>query len=359
MNTPGQRRLWLRPDAGFAALVLVLGALALAACGDDGDDGGGSSEPASGGAALPERTDATLVLDFVPNAVHTGIYCAVGNGYYEDNNLNLDIIEPTSTADTLKLIDAGKADFGIADGIDVADQISQGRGAKGIMALVQRPLGGLITLESAGITDPAQLEGKTVGVTGVPSDDAILNTVITDAGGDPDQVEVVTIGFNGVQNLENEKVDAFTGFIAADGTQIEVDGFPTSSFPLDENGGPQYPGLVVFSTEEKIAAEPELMAAFVEATVRGYEDTLANPEGCLDQLLAENPGLNRELQQAQLDAYEPLFKANAPTYGVFQEQNITELATFLVDTGLAEEEIALDRYATNEFVPGAGDGGGK
>lgn len=356
---PEQRRRRLPINAALAVLVMVLGAFALAACGDD--DGGGdttNAEPAAGGAALAEETDATLILDFVPNAVHTGIYCAVGKGYYTDNNLNLEIIEPTSTADTLKLIDGGKADFGIADGIDVADQISQGRGAQGIMALVQRPLGGLITLESAGITDPGQLEGKTVGVTGVPSDDVILDTVITDAGGDPSGVEVVTIGFNGVQNLENEKVDAFTGFIAADGTQIEVDGFPITSFALDEYGGPQYPGLVVFSTEDKVAQDPDLMAAFVEATVRGYDDTLANPEECLDELLSENAGLDRELQQAQLDAYEPLFQANAPSYGVFQEQNIESLSTFLVDTGLAEEPITFDRYATNEFVPGA-DGGGE
>lgn len=349
----------LRIYAILAALVVAIGALALAACGDDDNgDGDGGSEPATGEAALDQPTDATLVLDFVPNAVHTGIYCAVGRGYYDDNNINLEIIEPTSTADTLKLIDAGKADFGIADGIDVADQITQGRAAKGIMALVQRPLGGLITLEEAGITDPAQLEGMTVGVTGVPSDDAILDTVIGDAGGDPSQVEVVTIGFNGVQNLENGKVDAFTGFTAADGTQIEVDGFPITSFALDEYGGPQYPGLVVFSTEDKISQDADLMAAFVDATVRGYDDTLEDPQGCLDELLAENPGLDQELQQAQLDAYEPLFQANAPTYGVFQEQNIDALSTFLVDTGLADEEITFDRYATNEFVPGAdGEGG--
>jgi NitT/TauT family transport system substrate-binding protein/putative hydroxymethylpyrimidine transport system substrate-binding protein len=355
MNVPEKRGQRPPLRVVLAALMLLVGVFALAACGDDdsdGDDGGVST----GDAALAEMTDATLVLDFVPNAVHTGIYCAVGRGYYDENNINLEIIEPTSTADTLKLIDAGKAQFGIADGIDVADQITQGRGAQGIMALVQRPLGGLITLESAGITDPAQLEGKTVGVTGVPSDDAILDTVITDAGGDPSNIEVVTIGFNGVQNLENEKVDAFTGFTAADGTQIEVDGFPITSFALDEYGGPQYPGLVVFSTEDTISHDPELMAAFVDATVRGYEDTLANPEECLDELLSENAGLQRELQQAQLDAYEPLFVANAPSYGVFQEENIAALSAFLVDTGLADEEIAVDRYATNEFVPTA-DGG--
>ena len=121
-----------------AAALVAVAAIALAACG-----GGGSG---TGDDGSSRRTDATLVLDFVPGPVHAGIYDAVANGYYADAGIDLEIIEPTSTADTLKLIDAGKADFGLADGIDVAGQIAQGRSAKGILALVQRPLGGLIAL---------------------------------------------------------------------------------------------------------------------------------------------------------------------------------------------------------------------
>ncbi|HRV60431.1 MAG TPA: ABC transporter substrate-binding protein, partial [Solirubrobacterales bacterium] len=201
-----------------ATMALAVG---VAACGSSDDDSGGSGSGSSGG-----TKNATLVLDFIPGAVHAGIYEAMQKGYYEDNGINLKIIEPTSTADTLKLIDAGKADFGIADGIDLATQISDGREAQGIMALLQRPPGGLITLKDDNITDPKQLEGKTVGITGVPSDTAILNTVMKDAGGNPDDANVVTIGFNGVQSLEAGKVSAFTGFIPADGVQVEADGYP-------------------------------------------------------------------------------------------------------------------------------------
>lgn len=348
----------MRGRKGGAIAVLLaalIAAAGLAACGDD-DDGNGDAG-AGGDAALAERTDATLVLDFVPNAVHAGVYCAMENGYYEGSNIDLEIVEPTSTSDTLKLIDQGKAAFGIAAGIDLAIQIDRGRGAKGIMALVQRPLGGVITLADHDLTRPRQLEGRTVGVTGVPSDDAVLETVIADDGGDPASVEKVTIGFNGVQALENEKVDAFTGFPAADGTQIEVDGLPVRSFPLDEWGGPRYPGLVVFSTEEAIEDDPELMRAFVEATVRGYEDTLDDPDACLDALLARVPGTDEELAAAQLDAYRPLFQANAERYGIFRADDLEDLSAFLAQTGLTERPIVPDRYATNELVPGSSEGG--
>jgi ABC-type nitrate/sulfonate/bicarbonate transport system substrate-binding protein len=332
-------------------LLLVLAAVAtlgagLAACGGDDDSTSGDS-----GTTTAETTDATLVLDFIPNAVHAGIYRAQAAGYYKDNGINLEIIQPTSTADTLRLIDAGKADIGIADGIDMAGQIDQGRGAKGVMAILQRPPGGLITLEADGIESPAGLEGKTVGVTGVPSDNAILDTIMADDGSSSDSVDVVTIGFNGVQALEAGRVAAFTGFIPADGVQVNEDGFPTKSFALDEFGGPSYPGLVAFSTEEKIANDPDLMKGFVEATIKGYQDTLADPEQSVDDLVSETQGVDKALATAQLDAYIPLM-GESDTYGQFSNAALEELSSFLVDNDLAKQPIAPDRYATNEFSGG-------
>lgn len=332
--------------AAASAVALSLGA---AACGG-GDGSSGDGTPR--GTALPEPTEATLVLDFVPNAVHTGIYASVADGCYEDSNIDLEIVEPTSTADTLRLIEAGKAEFGIADGTDVAGQIDRGRGAKGIMALAQRPLGGVITLEEAGITEPAMLAGKMVGITGVPSDRAVLDTVVANGGGDPSRVETVTIGFNGVNNLANGTVDGFTGFVAADATQLEVDGFRVRSFLLDEHGGPRYPGLVVFSTEERIESDPGLMRAFVHCTVEGYERALDDPEGSLRDLLQEVPGLDSALAEAQLEAYEPLLRADAPSFGSFSRNDLESLSEFMVENDLARAPVAPQRYATNQFLPG-------
>jgi len=332
---------FLKPAMALGASVVL--ALGVAAC--SSDDGGSGSD--SGG-----TKSATLVLDFIPNAVHAGIYRAQAAGYYNDEGIDLRIIEPTSTADTLKLIDAGKADFGIADGIDLADQISSGRGAKGIMALTQKPSGGLITLTDDGFKSPADLDGKTVGVTGVPSDDAILETVMKGGGGNPDSVNKVTIGFNGVQNLENGKVNGFTGFYPADGVQVEYDGYPVTSFKFDENGGPRYPGLVAFTTTKRISSDSALMKAFVDATVRGYDDTLKDPNQSLQDLLAQNKSLKEGITKAQLEAYMPMFKSGAKSYGLINDANVEALSAYLVEKELIKQSIAPARYGTNDYVPG-------
>ncbi len=334
-----------------ALLVAVLTALVLASCGDD--DGGGTATTttatttATSAARLPERTKATLVLDFVPNAVHAGIYRAVAAGYYDDLNVDLRIIQPTSTADTLKLIDAGKADVGLADAVDVAGQIDAGRDAQAILPMVQRPLGGLIATKAGGITDPAQLAGRKVGVTGVPSDKVVLDTIVRDAGADPARVKTVTIGFNGVQALEAGKIDAFTGYWPADGEQLRVDGTGPRVFALDEYGGPVFPGLVAFSTRRHIADDAPLLRAIVAATTRGYEDTIADPQRSLRDLLAENPALKRDIATAQLRAYTPLFQGDASAFGTFDEQRLRAFSAWLARNGLTKRAIPPDRLATD------------
>lgn len=345
------RRITRRVLPLLALLAAAALALTVAACGgSDTQNSGGTV--AEGSAKLKNKTKATLVLDFLPNGVHAGIYRALAAGYYTDNNIDLKVIQPTSTADTLKLIDAEKADFGIADGIDVATQIDSGRPAKAIMAVLQRPPGAVITLKKEGLTSGAQLEGKTVGLTGVPSDEAILDTVVENGGGDPAKVKKVTIGFNGVQNLENGKVNGFTGFYPADGVQVEYDGYPVHSFKFDENGGPRYPGLVAFTTTKRISADSALMKAFVDATAKGYDDTIANPTQSLNDLLEQNKSLKEGITKAQLDAYLPMFKAGAKSYGLINVANVEALSTYLVDKKLIKAPIAPARYGTNQYVPG-------
>jgi putative hydroxymethylpyrimidine transport system substrate-binding protein len=343
-----------------SGLALVLGlalTLALVSC---GSGSGSGSHVASTSPARAKPTKVTLILDFVPNAVHAGIYRALAAGYYRRENIDLQVVQPTSTEETLKLIDAGKAQFGLADGSDVAGLIDDGGDARAVMALVQRPLGGLIALASEHLRTPAQLQGRTVGITGVPSDTAVLGTEVRHAGGDPAKVKVVTIGFNGAQALQAGKISAFTGFIPDDGVQLSESGHPITAFGLAENGGPEYPGLVAFTTRRLIASDPALVRDFVRATVEGYEDTLKDPGRSLDELLSMNPSLSRGLTAASLKVYLPLFAGgSAPAatgsarvpFGTLQGGNVAAMSAWMVANHLIKAPISPVRYGTNQFLP--------
>jgi putative hydroxymethylpyrimidine transport system substrate-binding protein len=302
--------------------------------------------------ALPRPRRVTLILDFTPNAVHAGIYRALAAGYYRDENIELQVVQPSATAEPLSLVDAGRAQFGLADGSDVASAIAGGGHQEAVMAIVQRPLGGLIALASEHLRSPAQLQGRTVGITGVPSDRAVLDTEVRHAGGDPAKVHVVTVGFNGAQALLAGRLAAFTGFIPDDGVGLQVAGHPITAFWLDREGGPAYPGLVAFTTRGLVAADPELVRDFVAATVRGYEDTLHDPARSLADLLRLNPTLQRSLTAASLKAYLPLFgDGGAVPFGILQPAHIQALSRWMVHNGLIGAAVGFPSYGTDAFVP--------
>jgi putative hydroxymethylpyrimidine transport system substrate-binding protein len=294
---------------------------------------------------------ATLMLDFVPNAVHAGIYRALAAGYYRRAGIDLSVIAPGSTSDPLALINAGKIDFALADGIDVAQQIAEGHDAEAIMAVVQAPLGAPIALASERLRSPAGLDGKTVGITGVPSDLAALDTVVRDAGGDPKRLHIVTIGFNGVADLEAGKIAAFTGYWPDDGVTLKVSGYPVTDFKLNRWGGPDYPGLVAFTTKRLIRKDPQLVRAFVRATVHGYEDTLRDPDRSLSDLLKLNPSIERKLAKASLAAYLPIYDPGGVAYGTLVPSKLAALSSWLLRNRLIAHAVSPQRFGTNAFLP--------
>jgi putative hydroxymethylpyrimidine transport system substrate-binding protein len=260
--------------------------------------GGSGAEP---GAPL----GATLVLDFTPNAVHTGIYAARREGFYRDEEIDLTIRQPGESTDAPKLLAAGRADFAILDIHDLGIARERGLDVVGTMPLVQRPLAAVIARGDRGISRPKELEGRTVGVTGLPSDEAVVDSEVSADGGRPETVKRVTIGFNAISSLAAGKVDAATGFWNAEGVALRRQGVAIRVFKVNEYGAPPYPELVLVSSEETAASERDLVGSLLAATTRGYELTVHRPQRALDDLLAEVPGLERAEQRAQLDALLP------------------------------------------------------
>ena len=143
---------------------------------------------ADAAAARPARParrvrHATLVLDFTPNAVHAGIYSAIARHYDRRDGVRLNVVVPSATTDSIKLLDTGRVNFAILDIHDLA--IARERGAGPGRDHGDRPAAAGRRDRRARFPDPDQLEGRTVGITGVPSDTAVLDSIVAGAGGDP------------------------------------------------------------------------------------------------------------------------------------------------------------------------------
>jgi putative hydroxymethylpyrimidine transport system substrate-binding protein len=277
--------------------VVALLAAALALAGGAGCGGGGAEPGAPQG--------ATLVLDFTPNAVHSGIYAALRQGFYRDAGIDLTIRQPGESTDAPKLLAAGRAEFAILDVHDLGIARERGLRPVGLMPIVQRPLAAVIAAGRSLVRRPRDLDGRTVGVTGLPSDEAVVDSEVAADGGDPARVHRVTIGFDAVSSLAAGKVDAATGFWNAEGVALRRRGIPIRIFKVDEYGAPPYPELVLAASQATVERDPKLVDAMVAATGRGYRFAVRRPQQALDDLLAAAPELNRADQAAQLRVLLP------------------------------------------------------
>ncbi|MEN3282136.1 MAG: putative hydroxymethylpyrimidine transport system substrate-binding protein, partial [Solirubrobacteraceae bacterium] len=193
---------------------------------------------------------ATLVLDFQPNAVHAGIYLALERDYDGAEGVTLHVQAPSSSTDSVKLLLSGRAQFAILDIHDLALAREKGRDVVGVMAIVQRPLAAVMAQPQ--IRRPRDLEGKRAGVTGLPSDDAVLDSIVRGDGGDPAKVRKVTIGFQAVAALLAHRVDAATAFWNAEGVALSAQRPGIRQFKVDDYGAPPYPELVLCVSRETL-----------------------------------------------------------------------------------------------------------
>jgi putative hydroxymethylpyrimidine transport system substrate-binding protein len=310
-----------RAVALLAAVSLLAG---VAGC------GGAGAEPGA-------PRGAALVLDFTPNAAHSGIYSAREQSLYREAGVDLEIQQPGESSDAPKLLAAGRAEFAILDIHDLGIARERGLDLVGVLPIVQRPLAAVIARGDGPVRRPRDLEGRTIGVSGLPSDEAVVDSVVAADGGDPAAVDRVTIGFNAVSSLAAGKVDAATGFWNAEGVTLRRQGIPIRIFKVDEYGAPPYPELVLTTSRETLEANPDLVDAVVEATEDGYAFAVENPQQALDDLLAANPALDREEQEAQLEALLPDLKPEP-----FDPRVLREWSAWDVAHGLLEEPVDLE-----------------
>lgn len=293
--------------------LLAVVSLVLAAC-------GGSSVP-SGGPA-PASDPVTIALDFVPNPVHAPIYMA---------GEDLEIRKPGSGPDSLKLITAGKVELGVLDIHDLAIAREAGSDLVAVGALVGKPLAALIA--QPGVRRPRDLAGRTVGVSGLPSDPAFLRAIVEHDGGDYEAIKQVTIGFNAVSRLQTKRVDAVPAFWNAEGVALEQRGVETREFRVEDYGAPAYPEVVLVTARSTLQKQRERIAGALDAIAAGLVAARERPDEAVDVIAKAAETDDTALMGAQMDAVLPIFADDL----VLDREVLEAWADFDARIGLVKE----------------------
>lgn len=318
-------------------------ALSLAAC--------GSGETSQG---EKEKEKITFVLDWTPNTNHTGLYVAQEKGYFEDEGLEVEIVQPPEDgADAL--VASGKAQFGIsfqdtmAPGVVGEDALP----TTAVAAVVQHNTSGIISRKGEGMDTPKGLEGKKYATWDAPIEKAMMENVVEADGGDFSKVELIpSTVTDEVSALESKSVDAIWIFYAWAGVATEVAGLETDYFAFkDINPAFDYYTPVIIGNNEFLEKEPETAKKFLSAVKKGYEDAIEDPDGAAEILCEAAPELDQELVKASQEYLKDQYIADADRWGYIDPDRWNLFYNWLNENGLTENEIPENTGFSNEYLP--------
>ena len=132
---------------------------------------------ACGSQASEELTPVSIMLDWVPNTNHTGIYVAQGQGVLREAGLDVKIIEPGEVYPEAAVA-SGTADFGISFQESVTLARAEKAPIVSVAAVLQHNTSGFASLASLDVTGPADFEGLRYGAWGSPSETPTLKALM-------------------------------------------------------------------------------------------------------------------------------------------------------------------------------------
>lgn len=348
------------------SLTLVL-ALGLAGCGANGANGGNNGGAASGAAgsggetaasAAPEQTSAPkeltkikVALDWTPNTNHTGLYAARDLGYYEEEGLDVEIVQPGSAgSDTM--VTSGEAAFGVGVQENLTLARLQGVPLVSIAAIIQHNTSGFAAPVDRGIKSPKDFENKTYGGWGSPVEAAVMKAIMAPEGGDVSKVKQINIGEADYFTAVKRDIDFAWIFYAWTGIEAELRGEPLDMLYVKDYA-PQldYYTPVLMTSEKEIAERPELVKAFLKATSKGYQYAIDQPEKAAELLSKAVPELDAKLVLASQKWLSPKYKDDAPRWGEQKLEVWKDYADWMYGLKLLEQPLKAEEAFTNEFLP--------
>lgn len=300
-----------------------------------------------------ELKKITVLLDWVPNTNHTGIYVAKDKGYFAEQGLDVNIIQP-SDGGSADLIAAGKGDFGISfqEEVTYSKTSDNPLPIKAIATIIQHNTSGFASPKTKNIVSPKDFEGKKYGGWGSPSEKAILKTLMEKEGAAFPKLTMVDIGSADFFTSVQKNVDFSWIYYGWDGIGAETKNVPLNFIKLtDLDKNLDYYTPVIITNENIIKNDPELVKRFLNAVSKGYNYSIDKPEDAVKSLLKYAPETDPKIAEASQKYLAKEYKADASNWGEMKESVWTNYSNWMFDKGLLKKKLDVKNAYTNEFLP--------
>lgn len=288
------------------------------------------------GAQAAEKV--SVALDWSLNTNHVGLVVARDRGFYADAGLDVELL-PFSDTSSAALLAGGLADFAYVPSLGFMSARAAGADITALWVTMQRETGRLVyNAANSEISRPADLSGKTYAGFGSAWEAALIGTMIRNDGGTP-QWDTVTLGSGAYEALASGAVDFTLEVATWEGVNSELLQRNQASFAYGDYGVPDQQNGFIATRGASISERAETVAAFMRATLAGYEWAAANPDEAAEIMIAAGDFPNPDLVRGsmKLIAEGGFLKDGDTPVGKIDGVRLQRMAQFLADNGVLKD----------------------
>ncbi|KAK3054926.1 hypothetical protein LTR09_004085 [Extremus antarcticus] len=301
---------------------------------------------------MSSKTNIKVALDWTPNTIHSGLFCALEKGIYAEQNLDVQLLPPNEdyTTTPAKRVQNGEVDLAVCPSESVIAYNETGRmKLQAVYAILQRDASAIASTE---FQDVASLDGGAYGSYNAKYEDKIVRAMVTAGGGKGYRMHIQdsTGKFSLFDEVKKGELDATWVFMPWEGVEAELEGIELHSFRPEDYGVP-YGYSPVLARNAEGSLEPDVLRKFVKATAKGYEYAMQHPSEVASVLAPhcrpEKSATFLIRSQERINGFYLEEGSSGP--GRMREGKWEAWTSWLKEEGLLERELPLKDLFSNEF----------
>jgi NitT/TauT family transport system substrate-binding protein len=288
----------------------------------------------------------TLQLRWTHQAQFAGFYAADQQGFYAAEGLQVSYLEGGPVVDFIKLVLEGRAQFGIANADGLIMARAAGLPVRAIATIYRRSPGVYMALASSGITRPENFVGKTIEVAaaGKPG----LLSISARAGVRPDQFTMVDPAAD-LSRLYAGQAQVRSVFLTNEVLTARAAGYQVNLIYPDDYGIHFY-GDTLFTTDEMLAKQPDVVRGFLRASLKGWTYAVENANSVAASVRSVKPDADAAHENAFMLASLPLVNTGEDHIGWMKPDIWAGMEATLREQGILTKRVDVQQVYTLQFL---------
>ncbi len=300
--------------------------------------------------SVPSRANEsiTIRLKWLNQAQFAGYYVAKEKGYYSAAGLDVKIEPGGPDFPAVQMVAGGSEQFGVTGADQILVAREKGVPVVALAVLYRKNPFVLFALSKSGIDKPAKFTGKNIGVKLGGNEELIYRAVIKSADVDKSKLTETPVKFD-ITPLLTGQVDVWPGYLINEVIATKERGFDVTIISPADYEISLYADTL-FTTEKMLKEKPEIVRAFVTATMKGWAEAVANPEEAAKITVKYGSKLTYEHELAMMKASIPLLKPDDKPLGSMDEAGWKRVESLLISGKFLKGPVALNKAFVTEFV---------